>query len=110
MISTWQSIREVSTNRVLLAFDVGISQKPFTQFVLNAAGGKLVQLPVRDEIIVECLSWCDWWDAQLTAKKTERTNRASNKRARLAAAAKFGVALGYPCDSCLVGRTRSLAL
>ena len=45
-------------------------------------GGNLVELPLRSDVIVECVSGCDWFDAQPDAK---RARLAAYKREQLAA-------------------------
>jgi hypothetical protein len=35
-------------------------------------GGNIVQLPQKDDVIVECASGCDWWDVQLDTKRARR--------------------------------------
>jgi hypothetical protein len=59
-------------------------------------GGDLVELPVGGDVIVECVSGCDWWDAQPDAK---RAKLAAYKREQLAAV-KSGLIQEERCELC----------
>lgn len=62
-------------------------QDPYS--VCPECGGNVVQLPLRNDVIVECASGWDWWDAQPTT--TRRPKRTNEKRLRIAAAAKLEI-------------------